>query len=353
MPVLTVNGIISKENLGITLPHEHILLDISFAIKEPEGEKEKSLYQEKVRPENIFLLKNSPGLFKDNYMLDNEELAVKELLKFAEAGGASLVDQTSIGAGSKRIRIGEIAKRTGLNIILGTGFYIKESLPTEIVNLQEKELIKIMIREITEGVDNSSLRTGIIGELGIGPKIDSWENKLLKSAAKVQKETGLAISLHIQAVPTIADFNGGLNGVEAVKILMNSGADIGKTVVCHADAKTDVKYIRSIIKEGAYVEFDHLGKDFYFADSDFLMDRDFDRIMILKELINDGLTDRILISQDVCLKTDLTAYGGLGYAHILRDLIAMMKNKEISQEAINEITITNPATLLDIKDKFL
>ena len=66
-----------------------------------------------------------------------------------------------------------------------------------------------------------------------------------------------------------------------------------------------------------------------------------------------GYNEKILISQDICLKTDLTAYGGLGYAYILNDFIPLLIKKGVTREAINKIMVNNPAELLDIEEKYL
>ena len=43
MPVITVNGIINGNELGVTLPHEHLFMDLSFVCETP-GEDDKKEY---------------------------------------------------------------------------------------------------------------------------------------------------------------------------------------------------------------------------------------------------------------------------------------------------------------------
>ena len=78
------------------------------------------------------------------------------------------------------------------------------------------------------------------------------------------------------------------------------------------------------------------------------MDSDMDRVEALAELVRSGYEKRILISQDVCFKTDLVAYGGWGYAHILNNVVPMMVKRGISRESIHTIMVSNTAELLDI-----
>jgi phosphotriesterase-related protein len=353
MPVITVNGIVNWIELGLTLPHEHLFMDLSFVCETSEEAGKKKYFNEKISLNNLHLLKYDQGALKDNLILDDEETAVVEVSKFRTAGGKTIVEQSSIGAGRSPQSLKNISKRTGINIVMGGGYYLKQSLPDEILRTGESELIIKMVNEIRFGADGTGIRPGMIGELGIGPKIEAWDKKLLKAAAKTQTETGLPISIHIQAVPVLSGFSGRLNGIDVLNILEKSGADINKTVICHTDARIDLEYIRNIIDFGAYAEFDHFGKDFYYPQTGFLMDRDIDRLAALKELIDLGLTRKVLISHDVCLKTDLTAYGGQGYAHLLNGIVPMMIKNGIAGEDINTIMVENPKKLLDIEEKYL
>ena len=104
---------------------------------------------------------------------------------------------------------------------------------------------------------------------------------------------------------------------------------------------------------GAYAEFDHIGEEFYIDSADFHMASDMDRVKALAELVRDGYEKRLLISQDVCLKMDLLAYGGWGYAHILGNVVPMMVKRGISKDSIHTIMVSNPANILDLDSKFL
>lgn len=351
MPIISVGGFISEDDLGITLPHEHLFVDLSFSLKE-SGMTCKRISEEKVSLENLHLLKNNPGFLKDNLLLDDEGLIKEELMRFRLAGGKTIVDQSSVGAGRCPDVLARISEETGLNIVMGTGYYLRQSLPDCLTNASETELIESIVNEARFGIGSSQIRPGIIGEIGINPIIGEWDKKLLRVVSKAQRETGLPLSIHIQAVPTIPGFNPQLNGLDVLKILKKEGAFIDKVVICHADAKIDLEYIKEIIGFGAFVEFDHFGKEFYYREADFLMDRDMDRVLALRELIRMGFTNNLLISQDVCLKTDLVRYGGFGYAHILNDVVPVMLRKGITREEVDILMVENPKRLLNVDGKY-
>jgi phosphotriesterase-related protein len=353
MAVITVSGPVEKEALGITLPHEHLFIDLSFTFKGPADPALREYGRRDIRPADLHLLKYDLSAIKRNLVLDDARLAAKELERFKSAGGGAVVEQSSVGAGRRETDIRAIARKTGLRIVVAGGFYVRESLPAAIVEADEEALARRMIREMQEGIGRSGIRPGIIGEIGISARIGEWDRKVLRAAARAQRETGRAISVHIQAVPMLKEFSGALNGLEALGILEEAHADLDRVVVCHTDAAIDLSYLRSIIARGAYAELDHFGKDFYFTGSGFLMDRDMDRVLAVRQLVDDGRADRVLISQDVCLRTDLVAYGGFGYAHILEHIVPLMKRNGVGEDAIHTIMVDNPRTLLDVKSAYV
>ena len=353
MPVVTVNGLIDAGELGITLPHEHLFADLRFTFKEPADPERARRARRRVTPADVHTLKTDMGALRDNLVLDDPASAARELARFKRAGGGAIVDVSSVGVGRREKDIRAVSRKTGVHVVLGGGFYIRESLPASILQASEQELTDAIIAEMRTGIGRTGIRPGIIGEVGVSARIGEWDTKSLRAAARAQKETGRAISVHIQAVPTLKEFSGGLNGMEALGILEKAGADLHRVIIGHTDAKTDLAYLHQIVSAGAYAELDHFGKDLYFVATDFLMDRDMDRVLAVKDLVDSGFVGRILVSQDLCLKTDLVANGGHGYAHILEDIVPIMLRKGISENAIRTIMQDNPRRLLDVSPSYL
>lgn len=351
MAIITVTGRINKKDLGITLPHEHLFVDIRFIYKSSNDFYKKQI-SSKITMENLHLLKYNPAFLRDNLIINEENVIKNELIKYRESGGKTIVEQSSIGAGRSPLRIKRISEETGVKIVIGTGYYVKQTLSKEAINKSEGDLTKDIVYEIQNGIQDTKIKPGIIGELGVSTIIEDWDRKLLRVAVNSQKETGLPISIHIQAVPTLKSFSEP-NGLEVLRILEKEGAQINKVAICHTDAQINLKYIKNITKSGAHAEFDHFGKDFYFKEADFLMDRDIDRVLALKELISSGYIRNILISQDVCMKTDLIKYGGFGFTHILRNIVPIMIAKGIKKDEIDILMMENPKEFLNIEEKFL
>jgi phosphotriesterase-related protein len=347
--VMTVSGPVAKETLGVTLPHEHFFIDIRWACETSTEAMQVALQEEPVTMRRLGVLRRNPLALKDNVFLSDPDLMAAEASEFRKAGGKTIVDQSSIGTGRSPRAIRDLANLTGINVVMGCGFYLHGGLPPALIEETEEKLVKMVLGEIRSGVGDTGVRPGIIGEIGIRPAIEDWERKSLRVAAKAHRESGLPISIHVQAVPTIPGFTDEPNGLAALDVLEKHGVRLDKVIISHTDARIHLDYMKAIMDRGAYAEFDHIGEEFYIDSADFRMDSDMDRVEAIAELVRSGYEKRILISQDVCFKTDLVAFGGWGYAHILNNVVPMMVKRGIGRETIRAIMVSNPAALLDIE----
>ena len=320
MAVMTVSGPVPKEALGVTLPHEHFFIDVRWACATTTEATGVALLEEPLTMRRLGALKRNPTVMKDNLFLSDPDLMAAEAMEFRKAGGRTIVDQSSVGTGRSPMAIRNLANVTGINVVMGCGFYLHGGLPAT-----------------------------IIGEIGVRPSIEDWERKSLRVAAQAHRESGLPISIHVQAVPTIPGFTGEPNGLAVLDLLEEYGVRPDKVIISPTDAKIHLEYMKAIMDRGAYAEFDHIGEEFYIDSADFHMASDMDRVQALAELVGSGCVQRILISQDVCFKTDLVAYGGWGYGHILNNVVPMMLKRGISRESIHTIMVSNPADLLDVE----
>ena len=343
MKINTVCGQISREQLGVVAPHEHVLLDQSNhyqaiptpGIDDPENQK--------VEMWNLGILSRDCFALKDNTILDNEEDQTAEVAFFKRAGGDTLVDASLPGIGRDPHVLRRVAEKTGLNIIMGTGFYVGATHPEELQFMNERQIADIMVKELTEGVDDTGILAGYIGEIGISEVFDDKERKVLRAAAIAQKETGTAINVHINPWTT--------NGLEAADILLAAGVDPERICISHVDVENREDYIYALLKKGVYIEFDNFGKEYYIRrevrNSGYgLFVHDTDRVRLLKKLIDDGYLRQLLLSCDLCLKNLMHMYGGWGYDHVLTNIVPMMEDEGITDEQIRTMLVDNPADWL-------
>lgn len=338
MTVQTVLGPVAPQQLGRSLVHEHLLIGLACWLEEPRDPARRHLVDAQVTPSLRGLLASDPYHCRDNLILEDCQLAIDELRHFSELGGGTLVDLTTRNIGPYPNELAEIARATGLNIILGTGFYVARSHPAWIAEAAVDVIADFMIKEIEVGIDDLSIRAGIIGELGTSSPIAPDEIKVLQAAAYAQQRTGLAINVHLPIFRR--------EGHNVLNVLDQAGADLTRVVLSHLDESLDGEYIRSLAKRGVYVELDTFGSEFSFDESGEHEPSDWDRIDLLIDLLDAGLTEQVLISQDVCNKIHLLHYGGYGYAHLLRTIVPRLKARGIDATTIDRLLVKNPATML-------
>lgn len=348
MKVQSVTGALTRDRLGIVSPHEHVFIDISAFYTPREIKNFDNSDSVKVSIENLGVLNRDPYALKDNLKMTDFELQQKELLYFKRAGGQTIVDATTNGIGRDPEKLRRISENTGVNIIAGAGYYVFSTHPKELDKMSIEEIAQTIVREITVGLDNTDIKAGIIGEIGISEVFNENERRVLRAAAIAQKETGVPINVHINPWT--------VNGLEAADILLGSGVAPEKICISHIDVEGRNDYIHQLLEKGVYIEFDNFGKEYY-VDKDArnsgygLFMSDIERIRLLKRLTDEGWTNRILLSCDVCLKTLLRSYGGWGYDHILTNLVPVMLEEGISQIDINRMIKVNPADFLCGKEE--
>ena len=146
----------------------------------------------------------------------------------------------------------------------------------------------------------------------------------------------------------------GKGGLDAADLLTENGVDPAKIVICHSDVEPDLDYITALLRRGVFVEFDDFGKEFYVdpADRGFaggIFVQDVERVRVVKQLVDSGYDRQLLITNDLCLKSMLHAYGGWGYEHILEHVVPMLRSHGVPPQAIDTILVDNPRRLLDVR----
>jgi phosphotriesterase-related protein len=156
MAIQTVCGEISEKELGATLPHEHLLIDLRSLVDEPKTGKD--IFYQKLSLNNRYRVYNDPYTLYDNAVIDELEVAVQEMKLYKEAGGNSVVDVTLDEIGRDPLKLKYISEQSGVNIVMGCGHYTNASLPASVHNATEKELAKEIINDVTVGVRGTGIK---------------------------------------------------------------------------------------------------------------------------------------------------------------------------------------------------
>lgn len=310
--VQTVLGRIDPAELGFTLPHEHT----QTAIWHIENRWD---YWQLTRDEPVILA---------------------ELERYRAAGGASLVDLTLPGIGRDPDWLVAISKASGINIVMGSGWYRTAYYPVEalIDRRSVDDLADELVREATDGVGANAVRPGIIGEIGTDkPWLSPAEERVHRAAARAAGRTGRSITTHSVMSPV---------GLDQLTVLEEEGMDPARVVIGHSDSYPVLDHYLEIVRRGASLEFDFLGMSFTPIER-----HGEDRLIeLVLELLSRGHADRLLLSQDVCHDSQLKRYAGHGYVYLAETFLPRLRAAGVSDDEIETMTVANPRRILTIDE---
>lgn len=281
-------------------------------------------------------------------LLNDENLIVRELTMFADQGGqtiwdlttAELTDGTTQEAHIKPVlsrardnveAVARVSARTGINVVLGTGHYREPFIDKETFDrFSVNALAERIAADIEEGFEGTDIRAGIIGEIGA----DAWyvsalEERSFRAAARASEKTNAPVYTHAARWPV---------GHAQLDILLEEGMDPSRIVMGHTDMVPDDEYALSLVERGVFVGFDTIN-----SSNRHMLDSAVRRIMLL---VRADYLDRILLSHDVCLTSQLVTFGGNGYTFVLSTVKEMLLSQGLTSEEFTKITVDNPARIL-------
>lgn len=338
--VMTVAGAIPASALGVTLMHEHILNDCRCWWHAPKTPERQYLADSFVCIEILSELRQDPFVNKHNITLDDEPLAIVELKDFAAHGGRTVVEPTCQGIGRDPRALRRISEASGLNIVMGAGYYLGSSHPAKVADMSIDQIADEIVHEATVGVDGTDIKIGLIGEIGVSSEFTAEEEKSLRAAARAQRRTGLPLMVHLPGWFRL--------GHKVLDIVEEEGAELRHTVLCHMNpSHDDLTYQQELAIRGAFLEYDMIGMDFFYADQQVQCPSDEEAARAIVKLVERGLIDRILLSHDVFVKMMLTRYGGNGYAYILKHFLPRLKRHGLSDRQLEILMRDNPRSVFE------
>jgi len=336
--VQTVLGPIDPADLGVVMAHEHLwmdstpLLEVHHYRPTAEGPWDASVAAE---------ARWNPGVHGDNYRLTDVEIAVEELAPFVRAGGRTIVELTPPSLGRDPERVRAIAERSGVHVVLGTGQYLAAVHEPWVASATVDAITERLVAEARDGVHGSGIRPGIFGEIGTSDPMDAEERRVLHAVAAASAATGLAISVHLHPW--------GYEGDVALDALVEAGAAPERVILGHLSTAIDhPDQLRALADRGATLGFDLFGFDHSLLGPGRWPPSDRDVAATIAALIDDGYADRIVLGQDVGVRTRLRRWGGWGYAHVLEHVVPVLRDLGTDEAALTAMLVGNPARLLTI-----
>lgn len=375
--VQTVLGPVEPDSLGITLPHEHVLVDmtkgacsadalievtesakaagaIPMAGWEPgeDGPGTAASWREKWN--QPICLSNRADIARNwfyygNYRITSIDDVIEEAGLFKQHGGGCIVDQTSIGLARDPVGLQRVSRAAGIHIVMATSYYTHEYHPEHVENLDTGELRERIVRDLDTGV-TGGIQAGIIGEVGLSYPLHPNEEKVLRASVHAQRETGAALSIHPGFSPkSIWD---------AVKIVEEEGGDLERTIICHVEHRLpskpapdsfDTTPFLELAKTGVYLELDCFGWEESFRQRGKIdMPNDAIRLNYVMALAEAGYEAKILLSHDIALQHWQRKYGGHGWQHIPESVTALMRYKGFEETLITRLLRDNPRDILTL-----
>lgn len=300
---MTVNGLIETEAMGLTLPHEHIMVDFIGAEETGRDRYERKKVIETMQP----------------YLEEVKEKGVK-----------TFVDCTPMYLARDVKVLHQLSQNTGMNILTNTGQYKEPYLPEVTFKIEARELARQWIDEYKSGIENTDIKPGFIKTAVDPGGLNSIQKKVIKAAALTSRETGLTIATHTGC---------GQSAQEILDILEETGVAPEKWIFVHAQNEEDYELLQEIGEKGAWIELDGIGPDSVQ-----------EHILPLLYLLDAGLKDRILLSQDA-------GWYEVGeepenekkpYTFIFDFFLSEAENKGISKKTLDSLMIENPAAAFSI-----
>lgn len=308
--VRTVLGDIDPSQLGVTYSHEHIVIEESF-----------------------------PVLQNPDFLLNDTNKITKELKEVYEAGGRSMVDTMPAACGRNVLKLAEVSRLSGIQIIAPTGIHLPVYYPPHHWQfyLSEEQLTQLFIDDVEIGIDQydysspvvkrTSHKAGMIKLASSDDPFDDNLKKIFRAVVATHKKTG---------VPVLTHTNAGTHAVAQAELFHKLGADLNHVVISHVDRCKDLGYHKELMQTGVRVEYDSAfrwkagNENFTFT--------------LLAKLLPD-YPDQITVGMDAARHTYWKSYDGWpGLTYLLTDFVAELHKRGLADYQ-KKIFIENPKQL--------
>jgi phosphotriesterase-related protein len=309
----TVNGVlgpIDTAELGFTLMHEHVC------------------------SASAGMWAAWPDYFggRENFI----DHAANIMKQAREAGVRSFVDVTTIDLGRDIRLIQEVARRSGMQIIACTGHWLDVS--RSMAERTIDELADWFTFEIEKGIEGTDVKAGIIKVANDIEGVTPVGEKIVRAAARAHKRTGIPISTHTYAPGHV--------GAVQTAILEDEGIDLKRVYIGHSNDTTEMGYLTDLLKKGVWLGMDRYPGGRVFGP------KWIERTQVVKQLVDDGYTDQIMLSHDSPLKLSLATtevnraynekYNPDSILFISRYVLPKLREMGVPEATITRMTVDNP-----------
>jgi len=303
LQIVTVRGPIRPAELGITLSHDHLIIDAFKLFGEASGSYA--------------------------WIMDDEDIAIGEVRRFRDAGGRAIADPTNIVIGRDPSALRRISDATDVHIIMGAGWYRERAYPPYIYEEMPDTLADRLVNDLLVGVDGTDIRAGFIGEIGTERKtISPAQERVFRAAGRAHRRTGCPIMTHTTHFGELA--------LEQLDLLAEEGVPANRVIISHLGDRVGIKWFLPIAERGAWLDIDNLGFVSGYAPLEVRADN-------VAALCSAGFIDQIMLSNDLCLIDQMSAFGGPGYDNVIRAFVPLLRERGLDEQQIDTMLVANPA----------
>ena len=304
--IQTVRGRIKPSQLGLTLIHEHIMVDFIGADKAS----------------------------KDRYDVDEVfEVMLPYLREIKALGVTGFAECTPMFLARDADLLKRLSGATDMHILTNTGLYRDQYVPKYAFDRSADELAAMWIDEIRNGIEDTGIKPGFIKIAANTGKLVPIQKKIIRAAARTSLATGTTIASHTTV---------GVSAVEEIDILEEEGLPLSKFIWVHASSEGNQDLHFAAAERGAWVEYDNISKGS--AQNS---------IQRIKNMLEKGYGDKLLLSQDAGWYHVGEPKGGniKSFAYIIEEFVPLMKQSGIDQDTVDQLLIQNPARAMRIPIK--
>lgn len=353
---MTVKGPIDPATLGFTSMHDHIMFDGGCIVKMHRQNLPPHQFpiqmEDKVSLENVGILHRNIFLAADAHNQDDEEALTAEVADYKQAGGQAILEVSVPGVSLDAEANLRISQKTGVHIIACTGLYTWDSWPAEYKGMSVARHYQRLIREISDGLEKTSIRPGHI-KIAI-EYFNQDEEDALRAAAQTAKDSGLSLTVHPSS--------GTGDRLRILEIIKEEGLSLERVVMAHT-AVTDKPPFAEVMRhpESYRVNIElalrmldtgcNISKEFMNTFGLELLGAydagDWADMAGLVALICRGYGGQIVLGNDCCAKIMLRRFGGEGFCRMLWYTLPMLRNVAgVSEHVLRQIFVENPARIL-------
>ena len=289
--VMTVQGSIPFESLGITDAHNHMWIE------------------------------TVPGADLSSPVLNQFDFILQELTEYREKGGGTLMDCQPGGCGRDGNKLLTLSEASGVNLIACTGFHRKKYYSRDywLWNADAQKICDFLCSELDAGLVEtldtpSPIRAGFI-KIALESTWAKCPHAALEGAGFAALESKSLIEVHTE------------KGALAEKICIyftNLGLTPRQIVLCHMDKRPDISLQRELARFGVLLEYDTFYRPKY--------DPSVNLWPLIEKMVGFGFSNRIALATDMA-EAELYHFigGGAGLASLPGEIQNQLFEKGIPE----------------------